>query len=59
MEREAIGRGGKPTASFVGAAPRHRKAELMLRALVAKGHLEVTVEQGGLRYAFWERDGPL
>jgi hypothetical protein len=41
MEREAIGRGGKPKASFAGAAPRHCKAELMLRALATKGHPEV------------------
>ena len=35
------------------------EADRMLSALVAKGHLEVTVEHGRLLYSLWERDIPL
>jgi hypothetical protein len=31
----------------------------MLQALAAKGHLEVSVEDGRLVYALWEGDAPL
>jgi hypothetical protein len=35
------------------------EADRMLSALAAKGHLEVTVEDGRLLYALWTHDAPL
>jgi hypothetical protein len=35
-----------------------QEADRMLSALAAKGHLEVSVEDGRLVYALWERDAP-
>jgi ketopantoate reductase len=35
------------------------ETERMLQDLAAKGHLEVTVENGRLHYALWDRDAPL
>jgi hypothetical protein len=36
-----------------------REAELILQALAAKGHLQVTVEHGRLHYSLWEPDAHL
>jgi hypothetical protein len=51
----ALGRRGKLTAveAALESELSVEEAERMLQDLVAKGHLEVTVEHGKLLYSFW------
>ncbi|MEJ7843999.1 MAG: Wzz/FepE/Etk N-terminal domain-containing protein [Rubrobacter sp.] len=58
---EALGRRGKLTVAGVAleTSLTVEEADRILSALVAKGHLEVTVERGRLLYALWEGDSPV
>ena len=58
---EALGRRGKLTVAGVALETSLTvgEADRMISALVAKGHLGVTVEHGRLLYSLWEGDAPL
>jgi hypothetical protein len=58
---EALVRRGKLTAveAALESSLSVEEAERMLQALAVRGHLQVSVEDGRLVYALWERDAPL
>jgi capsular polysaccharide biosynthesis protein len=60
---QALGRAPSGKLTVTGAALETSlsvgEAERMLAALVAKGHLQVTVEHGRLHYSLWEPDAHL
>jgi hypothetical protein len=59
---QALGRAPNGKLTVAGAALETslsvEEAERILSKLAAKGHLEVTVENGRLHYALWDRDAP-